>query len=421
MTDSNPGPAAPEPGGPTRPWSAFRYRDYRLLWLVMVSASTVFWLRILATSQWLLNETGSAFLVGLIGVVQLVVQIPALLWGGTLADRADRKRLIAVANAVTSATLITLGVMNLHGMLTPVMLYVGIAITAATQMFYNPARAALVPIIMPPRHLLLAVSTDTASANGAAIAGPLLFAVLAPMLGLSVTFLAAGCLSLVATLLPLLIRARGVAEGHDDGPATSTATRTWEGLRYVAKHPILPGLFLLDTGITVASFYREILPVLALGMFAGGAGATGMLGAANSTGAIVGSFVALALTGFRAKGMLVLYASFAYGFILFGFGMASTLWFGALMIAALGAADAVTVAVRQTTVMLTTPDNMRGRAFSLMILAAQTANNLGTIWVGAWAGAIGAGNTMVLGGAISVAATALIWRFWRPIREFRSD
>ena len=146
-----------------------------------------------------------------------------------------------------------------------------------------------------------------------------------------------------------------------------------------------------------------------------------MLGAANSAGAIAGSFVALFLVGYRAKGMLVLYASLAYGFILFGFGTAQTLWMGLLMIAALGAADAVTVAVRQTTVMLTTPDHMRGRAFALMILAAQTANNVGTIWVGAWAGAIGAGNTMVLGGVISVVATGLIWRFWRPIREFRAS
>ena len=86
----------------------------------------------------------------------------------------------------------------------------------------------------------------------------------------------------------------------------------------------------------------------------------------------------------------------------------------------LGAADAVPVAVRQTTVMLTTPDHMRGRAFALMILAAQTANNIGTIWVGAWAAVIGAANTMLLGGAISVVATALIWRLWPQIREFRS-
>ncbi|MEZ5557735.1 MAG: MFS transporter [Pseudomonadales bacterium] len=408
------------PARPTRPWHAFLYRDYRVLWAAMVTSAIVVWMRILSTSQWLLDETGSAVLVGMIGVVQLIVQVPALLWGGTLADRVDRKRLMALANGTTSIALLTLGFLNLNGALTPAMVYVGIALTAASQMLASPARSALVPIVVPERHLLLAASTDTASQNGAAIAGPLLFAAVALGAGLSATFLLAGVISLLSTALPLFIRARGIADGHAHDAPSSAAAQTWEGLRYVSRHPILPGLFLLDAGITVASFYREILPVLALGLFAGGASATGMLGAANSTGAILGSFLALFLVGYRAKGMLVLYASFAYGFILFGFGMATTLWFGALMIAALGAADAVTVAVRQTTVMLTTPDNMRGRAFALMILAAQTANNVGTIWVGAWAASIGAANTMLLGGVISVLATALIWRFWRPIREFRS-
>ncbi|MGE0624822.1 MAG: MFS transporter [Pseudomonadales bacterium] len=409
-----------DPVGPRRPWDAFRYRDYRLLWTVLVTASIVIWMRILGTAQWLLDETGSAYLVGLIGVVQLVVQIPALLWGGTLADQLDRKRLMGLAHATTAVVLLTLGVLNSQELLTPAMVYVGIAVTAASQMFASPARSALVPVVIPRDKLMLAASTDTASQNASAIVGPLIFAAVAVQQGLSATFLLAGGISLVAALVSITIRAPGRAEITDQ-PAQSRVQQTVAGLRYVSRHPILPGLFLLDAGITVASFYREILPVLALGLFAGGASATGLLGAANSSGAILGSFLALTLVWYRKKGMLVLYASFAYGFILFGFGAATTLWFGALMIAALGAADAVTVAVRQTTVMLTTPDHMRGRAFALMILAAQTANNVGTIWVGVWAGAIGAANTMMLGGLISVVATALIWRFWRPIREFQSD
>ena len=387
----------------------------------MVTATMVVWLRILSTAQWLLDETGSAVLVGFIGVVQLVVQIPALLWGGALADHIDRKRLMALANTSTCLAMLALGLLNSADLLTPVMVYVGIALTAASQMLANPARSAMVPSVIPENQLLLAASTDTASQNAAAIAGPLLFAGVAVSSGLTAAFLTASAISLFSAILPMFIRAQGVAKGHTEDAPRSAVQQTWEGLRYVSKHPILPGLFLLDTGITMASFYREILPVLALGLFAGGASATGLLGAANSTGAIVGSFLALFLVAYKAKGMLVLYASLAYGVILFGFGTVTTLWAGMLMIALLGAADAVTVAVRQTTVMLTTPDHMRGRAFALMILAAQTANNVGTIWVGAWAGAIGAGNTMVLGGAISIGATLLIWRFWRPIREFRAD
>ncbi|MEZ5550869.1 MAG: MFS transporter [Pseudomonadales bacterium] len=415
-----PEPARESPAH-TRPWGAFLYRDYRFLWAAMITATMVVWVRILSTAQWLLDETGSAVLVGFIGVVQLVVQIPALLWGGALADRIDRKRLMTLANATTCLAMLALGLLNSANLLTPMMVYVGIALTAASQMLASPARSAMVPIVIPTRHLMLAASTDTASQNAAAIAGPLLFAVVAVSFGITASFFTAAAIALLSAVLPLFIRAVGVAAGHGDDAPRSAVQQTWEGLRYVSKHPILPGLFLLDTGITVASFYREILPVLALGLFAGGASATGLLGAANSTGAIAGSFLALFLVAYRAKGMLVLYASLAYGVILFGFGTVTSLWAGMLMIALLGAADAVTVAVRQTTVMLTTPDHMRGRAFALMILAAQTANNVGTIWVGAWAGAIGAGNTMVLGGVISIAATLLIWRLWRPIREFRSD
>ena len=404
----------------TKPWGAFLYRDYRVLWATLVSSAIVLWMRVLGTAQWILDETGSAYLVGLIGVVQLVVQIPVTLWAGTLADRMDRKRLMTLAHGTTAITLLSLGILNWQGLLTPTLIYLGIAITAGTHMLASPARSALIPIVVPQKDLLLAASTDTASQNASAIAGPLLFAFVAVMTDLTIVFMLGGLIALASAVLPTSIRVTGIAESEND-EQSSQLKQTKDGFRYVSKHPILPGLFLLDIGITTASFYREILPVLALGLFAGGASATGMLGAANSTGAILGSFLALLLVGYRAKGMLVLYASFAYGFILFGFGTVNSLWLGMLMIGLLGATDAVTVAVRHTTVMLTTPDKMRGRAFALMILAAQTANNIGTIWVGAWVGTIGAGNTMVLGGIISITATALIWGLWKPIREFRSD
>ena len=75
----------------TKPWGAFLYRDYRVLWATLVSSAIVLWMRVLGTAQWILDETGSAYLVGLIGVVQLVVQIPATLWAGTLADRMEQQ------------------------------------------------------------------------------------------------------------------------------------------------------------------------------------------------------------------------------------------------------------------------------------------------------------------------------------------
>ena len=403
----------------------FRHRDYSLLWVILITSGMGSWLRILGTAQWLLDQTNSAWLVGAIGLVQLIVQTPALLWGGTLADRIDRKKLIAASHITSFAVLAALAGLELTDQLTPGWVYLGIALTAMSQVVASPARSALIPIIMPERLLLPAASIDTASMNAGAIIGPLIFAGVAATIGLDAVFLLGGILFLLAALPALLLTVEGYAQSDDEAGAGKAAESTWaqtrEGIRYTARHPILPGLFLLDIGITVVSFYRDILPVLALGLFAGGAAVSGMLGAANSVGAVVGSFAAMLFVAYRAKGMLVLYASLAYAVFLLGFGLSSSLWIGLLMIALVGGADAVTVAVRHTTVMLTTPDDMRGRAFSLMHLAAASANNLGTLWIGFFAGLLGAQGALLLGAVLAMVATCAIGYLWQPIRTFRSN
>ena len=400
----------------------FKLRDFSLLWVILVTTGVASWLRILGVAQWLLDNTNSAWLVGAIGLVQVIVQTPGLLWAGALADRVDRKKLILFSHAISFGVLMLLALLEANGQLSAAVVYVAIAVTALTLVFASPARSALIPIIVPERLLLPAASIDTASMNAGAIIGPLIFAAVATSLGLEAVFLLGAGLFLLAALVSLAVRAAGraMAEGGTE-LEEGMWRRTRNGITYVKRHPILPGLFLLDIGITVVSFYRDILPVLALGLFAGGAAASGLLGAANSTGAIIGSLVAIVFMGFRAKGMLVIYASLSYGLFLFGFGLSTSLWIGLFMIALVGAADAVTVAVRNTTVMLTTPDEMRGRAFSLMYLAASGANNLGTVWVGFCAGLIGAQNTMLLGAVLAILATVLIAMLWRQIRTFRSD
>jgi MFS family permease len=413
---SNGEPGAPDALRSPRPWEAFTFRDYRLLWATGLSVVISRWMRILVTAQWLFDETGSAAQLGLIGGVQLVVQVPALLWGGALADHVNRKVLISIAHSTTFAVLLGLGLLDSIDALSTWHVYAGIALTASTQVISQPASAAMTPSVVPQRYLMLAITTDTATQNAASIVGPLVFAGVAKFAGLTPAFFVAAGMTVPAMVLPLLVRARGRVELASTG---STVRRVWEGFRFVVRHPILPGLFLLDIGITVVSFYREILPVLARGLFNGGAGAVGLLGSANSTGAVAGSFGALFFAGYRSKGMLVLYAALAYAVFLFFFSVSNTLLLGVLAIALIGAADAVTVAVRQTTVQLTTPDHMRGRAYAFLILAAQSANNVGTIWVGFMSDWIGAAETMLLGAGLAFGTTIIIWRVWRPIREYR--
>ena len=401
-------------------WNTFKYKDYRILWVILMTGGVASWLRILGFSQWLLDETGLPFLVGLIGIVQLVVQLPSTLWAGTLADRTDRKIILAAAHGITFIVLALVSAFNSSDVLTPGSIYVAIAIASGAQTLGGPSRAALIPGVFPEKEIMAAASTDTASQNLAAIVGPLLFAFVAVNWGLTAVFFTCAILCLPGAFGPFLLAVSGKTDEKSELPK-GQISETLEGLSYVRQHPILPGLFLLDAAITTSSFYREILPVIALGLFAAGASGTGLLGSANSAGAIIGGVAVLALTRVQAKGLIVLWASIAYGFFLLAFGLTSSLITGMVLIALLGAADSVTVAVRVTTVMLTTPDKMRGRAFSLMYVAAQTSNNIGTIWVGFWAGVIGASSTMVMGGIISIVMTLLILLLWEPIRKYRSN
>jgi len=418
-------PSAPEPAldssaeewGEASTLSPFRLGGFRLLWAAALSWVMTRELRILVTSFWIFETTGQASQLALIGMVQLVVQIPALLWGGTLADRVDRRRMLAATQAVSVGLMALMGVLDLAGELQPWHVYIAIALMASTNIMGSPAQAALLPSVIPERWLVQGVVAQTVTQQAAAVATPLLFALVADVANVTATFFLTVGLALPALLLPLLIQVRFVPPMvREEG---STVRRTWEGFKFVRSHRLLPGLYVLDAGITVFSFYRQLFPLFAKELYGGGATATGLLTAANSVGGIGGTLLVLLLRHYRPKGMLVFYASIIYALLLFPLAISTKLWIGMLLIGGLGAMDGISVAMRQSIVQLTTPDQMRGRAVALQVLAAQTANNVGTLEVGFLTAAAGLSFTLTFGGAAALLMTLAIWRVMPGIRRYR--
>ena len=403
---------------PVRPWSAFAFRDYRILWISSVCGLMTMQMRMLATGVWLYDVTGSGLQLGLLGVVQLAVQLPAILYGGALADRWDRKKLIAVAQSFSFVFMGLVAILAWADRLEPWHIYAVTAILGVSSVLGGPARSAITANIVPRSHLMHAVTSNQATFQIGAIAAPLAFALVVETLDATAAFVASALFALPASLMPLMIRAQ-VAPAEPQRSEESVLRRIWEGAVYVMRHPILPGLYLLDIGVTVVTFYRQILPLIVDRMFKAGPGAVGVMTAANSLGGVVGTFSVLFLANFRAKGMLVLYATLVYAVLITAFGFTTSLWLGTLLIAGLGATDAIGMTTRQTTVQLTTPDHMRGRAVSAHSVSAMTANNLGTFEVGFMSEQIGADRTMILGGLISVVVVILVWWLVRGIREYR--
>ena len=378
-------------------------------------------LRIITTGQWIFDNTVdpkvAAALLGGLGAVQLI-QMPAVIYGGALADVVDRKKLMAMTQAASFLSLIVLALLSFTDALAVWHLFVITGAVGVFNMLGNSARPAMLPRVLPRRFMTNGVTVQTASFQVAGITAPLLWVLLYDGPGVTITFLVAASIAAISFLTPLFIRASGQPEG---GSRRVTLASLKEGFQFVRSHRILPGLYLLDVGVTIVSFYRELFPVFADGLYGRGAEGTAALRSANAAGGAGGSFIVFFTGGIRYKGRIVLVATLAYALLLIVFGLNPIFLVGLLIVAALGLVDSIGMTMRQAVVQLTTPDKLLGRASSAHSFSAMGANNLGQLEVGLMAGLIGAGPTMVLGGAVSIVVVGLVWWLVPGVRRYRYE
>ena len=404
-------------------WSAFLYFDYRVLWLSGVSAMITMNLRMIITAVWLYERTGLGSTLAYLGLIELAVRIPANMYGGVFADRLDRKKLIAFTQLSSFIFIGLMTILESFSNLEIWHVYLVTAILSATSVFGNPSRSALTARVVPRNVLAHAVAMNTITWQVGTIVTPFLFFVTSfawkeqATESLVLSFWINTLFALISVASPLFIRESGKALDSKD--KTNIHRNLVEGFKYVITHPILPGLYILDIGVTVVSYYRELFPIFAKQLYSRGRDAVAILTAFNAIGSIVGSLLVMYTHRIKSKGVIVLYATLLYGFFLILFGVSTSIWIGIFALIALGAADAVGMTMRQTIVQLTTPDNMRGRASAAHSLAAMSANGIGKWEVGIMSDYIGAGNTMILGGVVSIFVVLIIWYALSGVRKYQ--
>ena len=404
-----------------RPWSAFEHYDFTLLWLAQVTMTVAMQMRLLATSQWIYDVTGSAAQLAILGAVSLL-QMPVVIYGGALADVVNRKVLMAMTQLVSFASINALTILAYTELLEPWHIWTVTGLTGIVNMLGNSARPAMLPRTVPRSHLTTAVTVSTSTMQVASIAAPQLFAPLYNYFGVGTTLLATSVIAGISVLAPLMIRASGEPQGGNRRVTWGTIV---EGFHFVRKHPILPGLYMLDIGVTIVSFYRMLFPFFSDALYGMGATGTAFLTSFNSAGGVIGSMFVFVTERWRRKGLIVLVATLIYALLLFAFGLNRIFWVGCGVVALLGLTDAIGMTMRQALVQLTAKDSMLGRASSAHSFAAMGANHLGQMEVAFVGGIIGAGPVMILGGAISVLVVAAVWLLapgisryrYRPMRE----
>ena len=388
----------------------FAYPSFTRFWLARVLTASGFQIQSVAVAWQVYELTGSALDLGLVGLMQFIPRLVLLPFAGDLADRLDRRRLVAASQGAQAVAMGVLASLTLAGAVSRELIFLLLIIMGAARTFEMPTTQALLPALVPDALLPRAVAMSASAMQAATIAGPALAGVLYTLGAGRVHALAAVAFA-CATGLTLAVRPLRRQEPVS-GEASGWA-RFLEGLRFVRDHRPILGAISLDMMAVLLGGATALLPMVAAELLYTGPWGLGVLRSAPAAGALVTSLW-LARHPLRGGVGLKMFAAVAvFGLATIAFGLSRSLGLSVLILVVLGAADMVSVVFRQAYVQLQTPDSMRGRVSAVNALFIGASNQLGEFESGLTAEWFGLVPAILLGGAGTLVVAGLWWR-WFP-------
>lgn len=378
-------------------------RDFRLYWTGVVASEVGTRATFAANLFHVYELSGSTAQTGLIGLAQIVAIFLLSPLAGALADRLHRARLVQAMQLLSLLASAFLAVVTMSGVVTVPMILGAVVANSAAAAFDRPARQALVPVLVP-RHLLVrAFAIVNPSRELAVLVGPALAGFLLAAHGPAAVYLTD-----VATYLVLIVALQLIHVPHVDAAARTQPV--WhnirEGLAFMRRRPLILQLIGLDLSATVFGAYRVVLPALATDVLGVGAVGYGLLGAAPSAGALLGSAVVFRLSATIRQGTTVLVSTAGYGAAVAALALSPVFALSLAAAAGAGFFDAMATTIRHAVVQLETPDRIRGRVTSTYQVASRGGPAIGDMLVGAVAAVLGPVLALAAGAAVPVMAAA---------------
>jgi MFS family permease len=401
----------------------FRYPDFALL-LTGRFLSSVAMLTLSVTLGWQIYSVArlehsvaySSFLVGMIGLVQFVPMFAFVLLAGETADRYDRRKILIACCLLQLACSAGLAANAAATHPSIAAIFAIAALLGVGRAFTMPASASLGPMLVPREILPRAIGWNTLAMQTGMVIGPWLGGVLSAV-SVPWSYGTAVILYFCAGVAIWSIAANTKPD-HQGGGRLQLIV---EGLAYVWSNKIVFGAISLDLFAVLLGGVTALLPVFARDVLHIGPDGFGLL---RSGPAIGGGLMALALSTRpiqRDAGFWMLVAVAAYGFATIIFALSTFIWVSMLALAALGAADAVSVFVRQSLVQIVTPDPMRGRVTAVSSLFISASNELGEFESGVAARFLGPVGAAIFGGVGSIMLTGVWAKLFPALRDAHLD
>ena len=403
--------------------AALRFRNFRLLWIgVGISFAGSFMQQ--AALLWhvsLLVPDHKGLALGLVGLVRVVPIIAFSLVSGVAADTFDRRKLMLITQIGGATVAAVLAVLAFRGLTAVWPIYLLAALGASVGAFDPPARHALVPMLLPRQHLPNAISLNTVMSQAASVAGPALGGVIIAVgnVGWAYAINSASFLCVVVSLA--LMRDVPKTERAGDGGRDSMSIQALkDGIHFVFTHPLIRSTMLLDFFATFFSSATALLPIFAQDVLHVGPRGYGWLYAAPAIGAVLASVAMVPVTHtLKRRGQTLLWAVLLYGLATVVFGFSRSFWLTLACLALSGAADAVSMIIRNIVRQLETPDAMRGRMVGINMIFFMGGPQLGELEAGLVANWIGAPLSVITGGIGCLLATGILAAVTPEVRHYQ--
>jgi MFS family permease len=389
----------------TTVYPLFAHHAFIRLWFARLAGTAAAQMLMVAVGWQMYDLTGSAWDLGLVGLLQFAPALALVLVAGHVIDRHHRARIVAACLGVQMAVALALWAGATGGWATRELLLGVSVVLGAVRAFQMPAQQALTPQLVPAEVLPRALAFSSVGLQGAIIAGPALGGLIY-IAGAQATYASCAGLFLLASALCLAIRYHHAAPPREPVSWHSLLA----GVHYVRSNRVVLGAISLDLFAVLLGGAVALLPIYAKDILQVGPQGLGLLRAAPAVGALVMSLLLTRHPIRRRTGPVLLGAVALYGASTLVFGLSTQFWLSLLMLGVGGAADMVSVVIRQTLVQLETPDAMRGRVSAVNSVFIGGSNQLGEFRAGAMAAWLGPVGSVVLGGVGTLLVAGLWWR-----------
>jgi MFS family permease len=387
-------------------------RSFVLFWFSRLSATIGYQMLALLIGWKIYELTGSAFDLGMVGLIQFVPAVVLTLLIGHAADRYDRQMIIRAAQCVYALAAALITVAMVADVLTRDLLFAAVFMIGCARAFELPTGHSLVPALVPARMLSRAVAAWTSANQVAVICGPALGGLIYAVQPVAVAALCVAFFLGSVTLVSLM-RVKGRAASREPPTIRSVLA----GLDYVRTRKRLLGVITLDLFVVILGGATALLPVFAKDILAVGPVGLGLLRSAPAAGALLTAAVLSRFPVERHIGAKMFAVVAIYGVATVTFGLSTWFPLSLAALALLGASDAVSVVIRFTLVQLETPDEMRGRVSAINYLFVGSSNTLGEFESGALAAWLGAVPSVLIGGIGSLVVAALWMGLFPDLRK----